>query len=461
MKERMEQAAEKQMAVRLRRAFRETVKPIYEAVELRTLTSEEQVETLIKKEFIERELRWLYVTWGFRMLRWFQSNYEFERKSVNWLDELERLFRVKGAKKVTEIIGTTKVLAKKAIKEGLRAANLGASIDAIQANIKRNIEAQGGLMSDGRARTIARTETISASNQATYTAVHGENLDLEKRWVTGGTNIRDSHRDCENQGWIGKDDVFINGLLHPGDPNGEAEEVINCKCVLIWRVKEEEAQQGRAVDEITPDTEVFTPASTIDEAETFAKEKLGIRIDKTDADLETRNILNQTVFNLKSKYKTDDLFMFGRDKRLGVFASANSNQLNVSHSLISKTVNTKYAEQVRTGFNPLTPNISAKQAIITHEYGHVASLRAIKGQQESGRKLKSLFVQYKNDWKKALKNNPALSQNPHQYKDFISRYALKDTHEFTAEAFLQFMHSPNPSKWALEVKKVFDQYFAI
>jgi len=237
MKERMESRAERQMVIRLRRAFRQTVQPLYEAAALGILKSEDQAETLIKKEFIERELRWLYVTWGYRMLRWFRSNYEFEKKDFNWLDELERRFAAYGAAKVKEIIGTTKALAKKAIKEALTLANEGASIDKIQAAIKANIEEKGGLMSDGRARTIARTETISASNQASYMAVNGENLDLEKAWITGGANVRDSHNDCEAQGFINKDETFVNGLLHPGDPSGSAEEVINCKCVLIWRVK--------------------------------------------------------------------------------------------------------------------------------------------------------------------------------------------------------------------------------
>jgi hypothetical protein len=236
-KNKMESIAERQMVTRLRWAFKETMQPVYEAVELGILKSESQADTLIKPDAIERELKWLYVTWGYRMLKWFRSNYELEKKDFDWEDQLDMLFRSKGARKVTEILGTTKTLAKKAIKEGLVLANEGASIDKIQAAIKTNIESQGGLMSAGRARTIARTEVISASNQATYAAVKGENLDLEKAWITGGANIRESHMACEAQGYIGADEEFVNGLIHPGDPSGEPEEVINCKCILVWRVK--------------------------------------------------------------------------------------------------------------------------------------------------------------------------------------------------------------------------------
>jgi hypothetical protein len=238
-KAKLEERAERQMVIRLRRATIETMKPIFEAARLGTLKSESQAETLIHSEFIERELRWLYVTWGYKMLRWFQRNYEFERKSFNWIDELESNFKLYGANKVKAIINTTKERAKVAIRSALEAANRGASIDVVQNAIKESIESQGGVMSAGRARTIARTEVIGASNQASYIAVTGENLDLEKAWVTGGANVRESHYECEAQGFIGKDERFVNGLFHPADPEGAAEEVINCKCILIWRVKNE------------------------------------------------------------------------------------------------------------------------------------------------------------------------------------------------------------------------------
>jgi len=87
----------------------------------------------------------------------------------------------------------------------------------------------------GRARTIARTEVIGASNKASYEAMSGEKA--EKKWVTGGANVRDSHQMAEAEGWIPMEQEFMSvNMLHPGDPNGAPEDVINCKCTLIYRI---------------------------------------------------------------------------------------------------------------------------------------------------------------------------------------------------------------------------------
>ena len=38
---------------------------------------------------------------------------------------------------------------------------------------------------------------------------------------------------CEAEGAIPVDQVFSNGLMFPGDPEGDAGEVINCRCHLM------------------------------------------------------------------------------------------------------------------------------------------------------------------------------------------------------------------------------------
>ncbi|HPF94439.1 MAG TPA: hypothetical protein PLV65_10885, partial [Tenuifilaceae bacterium] len=84
----MEAIAERQMVIRMRRAFRKTLEPLYESARLGLLTSTEQAKTLLKPTFIEEELKWLYVTWGYRMLIFFRSNFEPERKDDYWLRRL-------------------------------------------------------------------------------------------------------------------------------------------------------------------------------------------------------------------------------------------------------------------------------------------------------------------------------------------------------------------------------------
>jgi DNA-binding transcriptional MerR regulator len=235
-------AAERGFILRIRRALRLTIAPIYEAIERNPDGAVEAVEALLKDNYIKEALRWLYVDWGYNHMKWVGKTMPFERKDDFWQDRLTAIFEAKTAEKITAILDFTKEKVRQAIKD---TANQGYSIDKIQKVIKEQMEQEGGAVSIGRARTIARTEVIGASNVATHETVQqavmmGSNI--EKRWVTGGTNIRQSHKDAEAAGWIPFDQPFIlakkggiDKMMHPSDPSGSAENVINCKCVEVFR----------------------------------------------------------------------------------------------------------------------------------------------------------------------------------------------------------------------------------
>jgi hypothetical protein len=224
----------------------ESLKYVLEEAKLNMNGIDTRLESLIDPEPIREALRWLYVTWGYHNFLWFKKNLPFPSKKADdfWLQELEKLFKANGAKKVTEILGTTLELATPVIKEALKMAAEGSSIDAIQKEIIKNLNGVGGAVSPARARMIARTEVIGASNQSTFEAVKSSGVEIEKKWLTGGMNIRPSHKAAESQGWIDfnepfkvKSDNGYDTMMHPGDPSGSAGNVINCKCVLIFRAK--------------------------------------------------------------------------------------------------------------------------------------------------------------------------------------------------------------------------------
>lgn len=91
--------------------------------------------------------------------------------------------------------------------------------------------ATGSPGKQSRAMTIARTETNSVvsggSNQAMIQA------GLRKVWFAL-PGARDSHADLASREPIGSEEywITINGdmLRYPGDPNGSAKEVVNCRC---------------------------------------------------------------------------------------------------------------------------------------------------------------------------------------------------------------------------------------
>lgn len=88
--------------------------------------------------------------------------------------------------------------------------------------------------SDERATLIARTETIGALNAGEAIAAQESGLELSKEWLSEGDDrVRDSHRELDGVR-IKFDEPFANGLMHPGDQSGTADEICNCRCGLLY-----------------------------------------------------------------------------------------------------------------------------------------------------------------------------------------------------------------------------------
>lgn len=85
---------------------------------------------------------------------------------------------------------------------------------------------------------IARTEGHRIQTTATMdamTAAKDKGADVVKQWdSTLDGRTRESHAMVDGE--IRElDEKFSNGLRFPGDPNGRAAEVINCRCALLQR----------------------------------------------------------------------------------------------------------------------------------------------------------------------------------------------------------------------------------
>lgn len=97
----------------------------------------------------------------------------------------------------------------------------------------------------GRARTIARTEVISANNagalasaRATAEVLGVDAGDVVRVWLsTLDSRTRESHAEMDGEFVVGLDatyDLAGGSLSAPGDPYGPAEEVINCRCTELF-----------------------------------------------------------------------------------------------------------------------------------------------------------------------------------------------------------------------------------
>lgn len=100
-----------------------------------------------------------------------------------------------------------------------------------------------GGTADDRSTVIARTETVGALNAGEYVSAAESGVIQSKEWLTQrDSRVRESH-DAQDGAIIGIDDTFPNGLLHPGDPRGEPEEIIQCRCTLLYH--DEPAKRSR------------------------------------------------------------------------------------------------------------------------------------------------------------------------------------------------------------------------
>lgn len=88
-----------------------------------------------------------------------------------------------------------------------------------------------------RARRIARTESANLINRSTHEEYQSNGV-RQKQWIARiDEDTRSSHRENHNAGIVPFGHVYNNGMKYPGDPNGPASEIVNCRCTLVPIVK--------------------------------------------------------------------------------------------------------------------------------------------------------------------------------------------------------------------------------
>ncbi|MFM2204579.1 MAG: Cellulophaga phage phi10:1 [Bacteroidota bacterium] len=115
------------------------------------------------------------------------------------------------------------------------------------AEITRNLQNKFGWYK-AQALRIARTETTTATNYATVIAAENSDFVLEKTWISVQDNrtrrppksVYD-HLDMNGVKVDMYQPFFTSGenIQYPGDPNAAAGNVINCRCKVVFTVKED------------------------------------------------------------------------------------------------------------------------------------------------------------------------------------------------------------------------------
>lgn len=162
----------------------------------------------------------------------------------NMVDDQAEYYLGKRLKEITEINDTVRDQLREVLRESMTAAD-GEGRALSEAETAALLESKVDKVFEDavhRAKTIARTEIHGAYSDGRYEAMR-ETQPYAKQWITSNDPlVRDSHYaiDGEVRLW---NDSFSNGLDRPYDPNGEAKEVINCRCKLVAIYDKDEAVQ--------------------------------------------------------------------------------------------------------------------------------------------------------------------------------------------------------------------------
>lgn len=83
------------------------------------------------------------------------------------------------------------------------------------------------------ARTRARTEVHGAYSEGRHIAAVATHP-KSKQWITSrDSEVRDWHAHMDGEK-VPFEEPYSNGMMYPLDPNGEAADVINCRCVEVY-----------------------------------------------------------------------------------------------------------------------------------------------------------------------------------------------------------------------------------
>lgn len=111
-----------------------------------------------------------------------------------------------------------------AVLQGQTVPQLAASIAGIAAMNQRAAT---------RAARTAITSAHSLGKLKSYEHAADMGIDVKKQWLASlDMRTRGSHRQLDGE-TVALDAEFSNGLKYPGDPNGPASEVYNCRCTLV------------------------------------------------------------------------------------------------------------------------------------------------------------------------------------------------------------------------------------
>jgi len=227
--------AERKEISNVARYFRtEYFKGIDEYLTTKRITS---YEGLFKEVDMSNVYNDIYVNIGLRFTKWYQRNFEklIDKQTTDfsiWEEKYSYIASKIAAERVVSVSGNRRKELRNVIQRLVKNPEFNSMNEKQQQRILR--QKFNGL-SKTNAQRIVRTESTLAANYATQqTAIDTFGINnLQKEWFAAlDSRVRPDHAAANGQIVDQKDYFRVGGeeLMMPGDSNGSAFNVINCRC---------------------------------------------------------------------------------------------------------------------------------------------------------------------------------------------------------------------------------------
>lgn len=189
----------------------------------------------------------MYSKIGLQFANWYSRNVEKYMPKADagnmqsiWRNAFAFMGQQVAGQRVTMVSSTAQATLTNTIRQFMADPVFQSAGEAVQSKMLRQ---KFNHLADYQAKRIVRTEATNAANYATEQAALNlfAGQDMTKTWKSGyDARVRPAHQAANGQivPFNGKFSVGGESLQRPGDPNGSASNVINCRCSMIVLPKE-------------------------------------------------------------------------------------------------------------------------------------------------------------------------------------------------------------------------------
>jgi hypothetical protein len=314
----------------------------------------------------------MYSKIGLHFALWYYKNVN---KLLNKASDIDNLMSIwaksfafvgqqVGAQRVTLVSGTAKntlISVTQKLMSDPDFMNQGEKVKA------KTLKAQFNKYSTYQAKRLVRTEATNAANSATIASAQTvfEGKDLIKRWHTiMDGRERNSHGavDGKEVPNTGKFTVQGQFLKWPGDPEGKASNVINCRCGISVFPKPNAQTTGENITDIGFGVAQAQVQSAITEALITPEVATTIAVEAQQINLETQKEAmrpkNWDKIVPKDAKINDDFLALLKEKPILVKETSKYKGSKYYNFTNTVHINVKYQESATIG------------EVVAHEFGH-------------------------------------------------------------------------------------------